>query len=122
MADVLLISSPYRGLLREPLGLYYLAGVLNSNGISASIMDFNVELPSRTRFREYLKRLRPSIVGVTSYTFNFSAAREIIDEVKRADQSITSVMGGVHASALPEEVLKDTPSLDYIVVGEGELT
>ncbi len=117
-----MISPPYRGLLREPLGLYYLAGVLNSNGISASIVDFNVEPPSLSGFHEYLRRLKPKIVGVTSYTFNFSAAKEIADEVKRVDPGITSVMGGVHASALPEDVLGGVPSLDYIVVGEGEFT
>jgi radical SAM superfamily enzyme YgiQ (UPF0313 family) len=31
-------------------------------------------------------------------------------------------MGGVHASALPENILREYPSLDYIVIGEGELT
>jgi radical SAM superfamily enzyme YgiQ (UPF0313 family) len=122
MTDVLLISPPYRGLLREPLGLYYLAGVLKSNDVSVSIFDFNLELPSRTDFHEYMDRLKPRIVGVTSYTFNFSAAKEIINEVKIVDPSIVSVMGGVHASALPEDVLHGVPSIDYVIVGEGELT
>ena len=119
-AEVLLISPPFKGLLREPVGLYYLAGVLNLNGISTSIMDFNVEQPTRSSFRRYLKELKPKIVGITSFTFNFSVAQDIIREIKRAEPETIIVMGGIHASALPEDVLKATPALDFIVVGEGE--
>ncbi|MBA7715309.1 Anaerobic magnesium-protoporphyrin IX monomethyl ester cyclase [subsurface metagenome] len=119
-AEVLLISPPFKGLLREPVGLYYLAGVLNINVILTTIMDFNVEQPTRLGFRRYLKELKPKIVGVTSFTFNFSVAQDIIREIKRAEPETIIVMGGVHASALPEDVLKATPALDFIVVGEGE--
>lgn len=119
-AEVLLISPPFKGLLREPVGLYYLAGVLNINGILTNIMDFNVEQPTRLGFRRYLKELKPKIVGITSFTFNFSVAQEIIREIKRAEPETIIVMGGVHVSALPEGVLKATPALDFIVVGEGE--
>lgn len=122
MVDVLLIAPPFKGLLREPLGLYYLAGVLNSNEVSTCLMDFNIELPTRSGFRKYLQNLKPKIVGVTSYTFNFSVAQKIIEEIKRVEPRITTVMGGVHVSALPEEVLRDTPPLDFVVIGEGEYT
>ena len=122
MFDVLLISPPYRGLLREPLGLYYLAGILNSNGISASIIDFNVELPSRREFHDYIRQSKPKIVGITSYTFNFSSTKEIIKETKKLDPKTITILGGVHASALPETILREVPSLDYIVIGEGEFT
>ena len=122
MVEVLLISPPFKGLLREPMGLYYLAGVLNSNGISTALMDFNIELPTRSGFRRYLQDLKPRIVGVTTYTFNFSVAQKIIEEIKKTEPGTVTVMGGVHASALPEEILKDTPALDFIVVGEGEFT
>jgi len=122
MVDVILISPPFRGLLREPVGLYYLAGVLKSNRISANIVDFNIELPTRPDFRKYIKNIAPKIVGVTAYTFNFSVAEKIINEIKGVDSSIITVMGGVHASALPNEILRNNPALDFIVVGEGEFT
>ena len=120
--EVLLISPPFKGLLREPIGLYYLAGVLNSHGISTSILDFNIVGPTRSGFRRYLKDINPRIVGITSFTFNFSVTQDIIKEVGRVDHKIFTVLGGVHASALPEEVMKATPALDYIIVGEGEFS
>lgn len=120
--EVLLISPPFKGLLREPIGLYYLAGVLNSHGISTSILDFNIVRPTRSGFRRYLKDINPRIVGITSFTFNFSVTQDIIKEVGRVDPKIFTVLGGVHASALPQEVMKATPALDYIIVGEGEFS
>jgi len=122
MVDILLISPPFKGLLREPVGLYYLAGILNSKGISTALIDFNIELPTRSRFREYFQHLKPKIAGVTSYTFNFSVAKKIVEEIKKINPKTITVMGGVHASALPEEILKSNSALDFIVVGEGEVT
>ena len=88
----------------EPIGLYYLAGVLNSNGISTTIIDFNVNLPTRSEFHDYLKHIKPRIVCVTSYTCNFSIAQKIITEVKTVDPKIVTIMGGIHVSALPDKL------------------
>lgn len=122
MTDVLLISPPFRGLLREPLGLYYLAGVLNSNGISTSLMDFNLELPNTSGFAQYLQHIKPKVIGITSYTFNLSVTKKILDEIKRIRPEALTVLGGVHASALAKETIAENPNLDFIVAGEGEQT
>lgn len=76
------------------MGLYYLAGALNADGISTALMDFNIELPTRSGFRERFQQLNPRIVGVTSYTFNFSVAQKIIEEVKGVEPKTVTVMGG----------------------------
>lgn len=122
MVDVLLISPPFVGLAREPLGLYYLSGALKSNGISNVIYDFMVETPTKKGFREYMIQLNPKIVGITSYTFNYSVTLEIVHEIKQINPEVTIVMGGVHASSLPVEVLEKEPLIDYIILGEGERT
>jgi radical SAM superfamily enzyme YgiQ (UPF0313 family) len=122
MTDVLLVAPPYRGLVREPLGLYYLSDVLRRNGISAEAMDLNVLKMSREKFHEFVRKTNPRIVGLTSYTFNFSSAMRIVEEVKRVDRGVVVVLGGVHASFQWKEILGDSGLIDYIVVGEGELT
>ena len=94
MIDVLLISPSFQGLTREPLGLYYLSEVLEMNGISTSILDFKSTLPSRVTFRDYLRSQRPRVVGVTSFTFNFSNAVQILQEVKKVAPDVVTVMGG----------------------------
>ncbi|MBS7637594.1 B12-binding domain-containing radical SAM protein [Candidatus Bathyarchaeota archaeon] len=104
------------------MGLYYLAGVLKAEGISTTIMDFNIQQPIIKDFHKYLRKNRPKVIGVTSYTFNFSAAVKILEEVRRCLPRSITVLGGVHASALPGEVLRRTDALDYVVIGEGECT
>ncbi len=117
-----MISPPFKGLLREPIGLYYLAGVLEEEDISVKIMDFNVEQPSRSYFHNKIRKLDPKIVGVTSYTFNFSAAKKIVKEIKKVKRDCIIVMGGVHVSSLPKETFESVHELDFIVIGEGEFT
>ncbi|MDQ1280463.1 MAG: Radical protein [Thermoproteota archaeon] len=128
MSDVLLISPPMASKgsniysPREPLGLYYLAGVLKANGISVSIIDFTMELLSRSILRQHITRLQPKIVGMTCYTQNFSIAREILNDIKNINPKIVTVLGGAHASELTKQVLESTPSIDFVVIGEGEMS
>lgn len=122
MTDVLLISPPFLGLAREPLGLYYLSGVLEANGISTKILDFMVDKPTKNKFDVYLRKVDPKIVGITSYTFNFTSTVDILREVKRVKPNSVTVLGGVHASSLPNKILDEVPYIDYLVHGEGEQT
>jgi radical SAM superfamily enzyme YgiQ (UPF0313 family) len=55
------------------------------------------------------------LVGLTAYTNNAPRAYEIADSFRR--RGVTVVMGGVHASNLPEETLRHC---DAVVVGEAE--
>jgi len=55
------------------------------------------------------------LVGVTGLTCHAPRAYEIADEFKRRGKTV--VMGGIHASALPDEALAH---VDSVVVGEAE--
>lgn len=63
-----------------------------------------------------LSRFQPDIVGVTACTPQAPNAYALGDLLHR--KRVYAVMGGVHASALPEEALLH---FDCVVVGEGEL-
>jgi radical SAM superfamily enzyme YgiQ (UPF0313 family) len=58
---------------------------------------------------------RPDLVGITAMTTTALRAYEIADHFRR--RGIKVVMGGMHASALPEEALQHC---DSVVVGEAE--
>jgi len=55
------------------------------------------------------------LVGLTAYTNSAPRAYEIADAFRR--RGVTVVMGGVHASTLPEEALEHC---DAVVIGEAE--
>jgi magnesium-protoporphyrin IX monomethyl ester (oxidative) cyclase len=70
-------------------------------------------------FERYLRRHRPDLVGISSFTCGANSARQYAALARRHGAVV--VMGGYHPSALPEEVLA-CPDVDVVVRGEGETT
>jgi radical SAM superfamily enzyme YgiQ (UPF0313 family) len=69
-----------------------------------------------------IERERPDVVGLTCSTPNFPRAVRIAEMVKARSGALV-VLGGVHASALPEFIVRRyAHAIDVVVVGEGEET
>lgn len=68
-------------------------------------------------FERFVRRRRPDLVGISSATCGAIPARAYAEIAKRHGAFV--VVGGYHASALPEEVLR-WPHVDAVVRGEGE--
>ena len=63
--------------------------------------------------------LNPHVVGISSlFTPYFREALEVAARVKKVSQAIV-VMGGSHASAVPQSLLASA-HVDYVIRGEGE--
>ena len=63
--------------------------------------------------------LKPDVVGISSlFTPYFREALEVAARVKKQTGALV-VMGGSHASAVPESLLS-SPHVDYVIRGEGE--
>lgn len=99
----------------EPLALEILAGGVPQHEVK--ILDLRVD-PSP--LSQVLADFRPELVGLTGYTTDVHRMWEIVTEVKAHDPGIVMVVGGYHASLVPEDF--DLPAVDVIVVGEGEET
>lgn len=129
--DVLLINPPYllskdnvyskTGAILPPLGLLYIAAYLRKkySKINIQILDSPAYKLSLNGFRRRLKVFHPDIVGITVYTTTFSIVLKTAKVVKKAFPNCIIVVGGPHASILPEECL-NSPHIDIAVVGEGE--
>lgn len=94
-----------RGLL-APLGLMYLAAHTPEE-VDIRLIDENVE---HVDFEEI-----PDLVGITTMTATASRAYRIADIYRARGSKV--VLGGIHASMLPEEALQHA---DAVVIGEGE--
>ncbi len=94
-----------RGLL-APLGLMYLAAHTPED-VDIKLVDENVE---HIDFSE-----TPDLVGITTMTATAARAYKIADTYRSRGSKV--VLGGVHASMLPEEALRHA---DAVVRGEGE--
>ncbi len=127
---VLLITPPYHSGVVEvagrwlPLGLLYIGGVLKENGFKVTLYDAMTEGHSLNDIRERIDALKPDIVGCGAYTSTVNATLEVLKIAKSIDQSIITLLGGVHPSFCFDEIFNSSSNsaVDYIVRGEGEET
>lgn len=121
---IALICPPYP--LEEypspPLGISYVAAVLESMGIEVEIWDFIVQKLSDEKIHTLMERFRPHVVGATAVTMNFLTAQRILKKVKEIDSDVITMMGGPHVSFDWENTLRLYNHVDLIVIGEGEET
>ena len=105
------------------LGLACLAAMLRADGLAeVEIVDAKFERLSYAAVRERIRRFAPDVVGLTAFTNEVKSAARVAGLVKALSPAIITVIGGVHASVLPERTLEEFPTFDLAVVGEGELS
>jgi anaerobic magnesium-protoporphyrin IX monomethyl ester cyclase len=119
-----------------PLGLLYIAAVLDREGYDTEILDaFVADFPLQKvgdvtevgmtydRLREEIQQKKPRIVGIANpFTSQVEHAVSVSDIVKEVDSSIVTVVGGPHVTVVPTEFLEDAKNVDIAVIGEGEQT
>jgi radical SAM superfamily enzyme YgiQ (UPF0313 family) len=108
--------------LQHPLNLLYLAAVLEDHGCDVSVWDLEVEPCIPESIEDRLLDERPAILGFTAMTPHINWVGETAEEAKRVLPEVLTIVGGPHASALPERTLEEFPAIDAVVFGEGELT
>ena len=127
MADVVLINPIDKtqlrrnlGLKAPPLSLLYLASVLEKVGRSVKIIDDNLHELGAKKVAERVSKYNPLVVGITAATAVVKTALKYIEEIKHRLPNTLTVIGGPHVSFMPVETLESCPTLDVVVMGEGE--
>lgn len=123
--DIVLINAPVTKVsphskLALPLGLAYIASVLLQEGRTVQAVDFNISGLNLRRVDNIVHQ-KPSVVGISALTETYPNALIIAKRMKELNNEVKIVLGGAHASILPEEVLQEE-AIDYVVMGEGEAT
>jgi len=105
-----------RGLPQVPLAVMYIGGEAERRGHRVKILDRNLETDSRSIIDEF----KPDVLGVTSLTGSMLLdGLKISRYVRQRFPKVKIIWGGIHTSILPEQSLAE-PSVDYVVIGEGE--
>ncbi len=119
------IKKPKLGDLSEgripPLGILYLAAYLREKieNIQMKVTDGTIEGFDKT-YQE-VKKFDPDILCVSYFTLMALGAYRFIDLIKKEKPELFVIVGGPHATALPEEPLKKS-DVDVVAIGEGEVT
>ncbi|MHA1891382.1 MAG: B12-binding domain-containing radical SAM protein, partial [Promethearchaeota archaeon] len=104
-----------------PIGLGYLAAVLEKNGFNAIILDLAIRNISQKTLIKFIKKKKPLLIGISALTVYYEKMKEMSSFLKKEVKNIPIVLGGVHATALPRITIKEC-NADFLVVGEGEET
>jgi anaerobic magnesium-protoporphyrin IX monomethyl ester cyclase len=102
-----------------PLGLAYIAAALEKSGFQVEIYDNYLLGQPIEEVKVEIRKRQPEIVGITCSSLTYSRCVEMAKAVKEAYHSCIVVVGGPHASYMPETLLQHS-EVDYVVVGEGE--
>ena len=71
-------------------------------------------------FLQSIDAFSPDMIGYSVYTYTYDISLEFSKAAKKMTPQIVNVFGGYHPTVLPEIALE--PSIDYVVIGEGENT
>lgn len=104
------------------LGLGYVAAVLEREGHKVFYLDCTAEKISLSEIKEKFKQYPVvDFVGITATTPLINNALTMATYAKEIFPNVKIVLGGVHPSVMPDEVLSHR-DVDYVVRDEGEET
>lgn len=131
MANILLINPPftkeesfargakYVGSLLPPLGIAYIAAMLEKHNHNVRIIDGIAE---GLTIQEIVSRLNDcNIVGLTANSSFAFRVKQTAAAIKQKNPNIIIIGGGSHAHTIPLDLLK-TKNIDFTAIGEAEYT
>lgn len=140
MARVIFINphNPEFVLTKErhmPLGILYLSSSLKECGHEVGFIDianrqisdvfngtgFDLGEYYRKEIKAKIADFSPDAVGISvHFSGRFLPAIEISRLIKDDFPAVPIVLGGIHPTIFPEEILRDYPYIDFVLRGEGE--
>ncbi len=125
---VLLINPPYTsskykfiGLVAPPLGIAYIAAVIEDGGFEVEILDGAALELDWEGLEARIKKAAPQVIAITALTPTIDQGLATAKLARMTCPDATIVMGGYHPSFNHAEILKKD-YVDVVVIGEGEYT
>jgi radical SAM superfamily enzyme YgiQ (UPF0313 family) len=96
--------------------------VLRRAGHEVRVLDAPALGTGPREILQEAKGFQPQVIGLTAVTPAIGMAGRLSRMMKECFPDVPVVAGGPHVTALPEETLREYPSIDCLVRGEGEET
>jgi anaerobic magnesium-protoporphyrin IX monomethyl ester cyclase len=128
--EVLLVNPPevqskykeFLGLTAPPLGLAYIAAVLEENGVKVKILDAPALNMDFYNYRKAISQSNVDVLGVQTTTPTIRQALQVAQITKEEHPDCVVTLGGYHATFMPNQILRQNDFVDVIVRNEGEYT
>jgi len=126
-SKVALVTSPhlegaYHHPLFPPIGLSYLAAVLEQNAFEVKVIDCPACGFTHENLKAELSSFNPDLIGIASMTATVPSALQAARTAKETCPNSKVIMGGPHATFADTQILTEENAVDIVVRGEGELT
>ena len=105
-----------------PIGLWTLSALLLKDGHDVEVLNWH-DMKGRSEQMEFaIKEKKPDLVGLSIFNANRWGGLEIAHIVKKVEPKTRVVFGGPAPTFLWEHFLTRFPVIDFVVIGEGEIT
>jgi len=103
-----------------PLGVAYIAAVLEKNGQEVAICDQFANKISDNRLLSHIKTAKPSVVGFSALSTSMLSVKKLAMAIRKMADGTKIILGNIEASYFSDEILKDGWA-DIVVRDEGEI-
>jgi len=110
------------GTLYYPYWLSYCAGVCEDKGIETNLVDCITKKHTTEDMLNVISNYNPDYIMAEITTPTCAHDYETINAIKKENPNVKIIIGGTHATALSEQVLKECESIDYITRLEYDFT
>jgi len=121
---VLLINPPIREWSKPnvfPLGLGYIAAVLQKEGHDVEVIDINAYRFSRDEIENKIKKADYDVIGIGGIITTYRYIKWLIQVLKKFHPDKKIIIGGSVGSSIPNIMLEENAA-DIVCIGEGEET
>ena len=84
--------------------------------------DLGIQLNEGDMHEDFMKVVEdyePDLIGLSAVSLTYLMGIDLLKKLKKNDIKIPTIVGGIHATVSPEEVINED-CVNYICVGEGE--
>lgn len=113
-------SAPGDEVSTYHLGLLYLAGYLEKNGVSVKILDVTAQRLTLEDIMETVGKESPSLIGISATSAGLRSAVRLCEALKK-EYNVPVCLGGAHLNCDPHFIDR-FPVFDFGIEGEGEKT
>src|SRR3989344_9559286 len=108
------------GTLYPSLGLAYLGAVAEKLGNEVKVMECEAMGYGYDEIKELIEKYEPELVGMQTFYNTLDMCLKVASLVKESNKDIKVLLGGVQVTIFPKEGYDK--NVDYLIIGEGELT
>jgi len=118
---VLLLQPKYKDTwASSPLGLGYIASVLEADGHDVNFLDLTLTPLSDEKFKKYVNQINPGLIGISLMCRALPETRRMVAKIREVSNA-PICLGGPQPTTLSEFTLEYTKA-DFAAIGEGEIT